>query len=371
MPNPTPLPATYRLTGRQKGRLAVNLFVISYPLLFYMFSSGWDGHVLRLLPWLLVHAVTMLPFYFVWLYLAEWLLYRLADWFGEDFVLELRPAAQLILFALSLVLAVGFLAAWTRVLDVAQGFVLRLEGRPLQVAYSADYTGLFNRTNNGFFLLLMLLVFYLLTNRQAVLRVRDAQARSQQLERENLQAQLGALKNQVNPHFLFNSLSILSSLVHQNADLAEQFVEQLARVYRYTLEQRDQDLVPLGTELDFIKTYAFLLRLRFAEKFILHVKISNYDHQLYHLAPLTLQLLVENAVKHNQMSTTHPLQVHISLVNDELLVCNTLHRRPAAYAPPATGVGLANIISRYGLLTPRPVVVRETDGEFTVRIPLL
>ena len=235
----------------------MNLFVISYPILFYMFSSGWDGNVLRLLPWLLVHAATMLPFYFVWLYVAEWLLNRLTNWFGEDFVLELRPAAQLILFGLSLVLAVGFLAAWTRVLQVAQGFVLRLESKPLQVAHSADYNGLFNRANNGFFLLLMLLVFYLLTNRQAVLRVRNSHERAQQLARENLQAQLGALKNQVNPHFLFNSLSILSSLVHRDADLAQQFVEHLARAYRYTLEQRDHDLVPLGTELEFMATYAF------------------------------------------------------------------------------------------------------------------
>lgn len=368
---PTPLPAAYRLSGRQKWRLAVNLFIISYPILFYMFSSGWDGSVLHLLPWLLVHAVTMLPFYFVWLYLAEWLQYRLADWFGEDFLLELRPAAQVVLFGLSLGLAVGFLAAWTRVLGVVQGAVLTLQGRPTQVTYSAEYTGLFDRANNGFFLLLMLLVFYLLTNRQAVLRVRDAHERAQQLERENLHAQLGALKNQVNPHFLFNSLSILSSLIPQNAPLAEQFVEHLARAYRYTLEQRDHDLVPLGTELAFIDTYAFLLHLRFADKFALHLDIPEAARQHYRLAPLTLQLLVENAVKHNQMSTAAPLCVRISLDGETLLVRNTLQRRPATYATTSTGVGLANILHRYRLLTPRPVAVDEAAGQFTVRIPLL
>lgn len=363
--------AAYRLSGRQKWLLALTLFGISYPILFYMFSSGWDGHVLRLLPWLLVHAVTMLPFFFVWLYLAEWLQFKLAGWFGEDFLLELRPVAQLILFGLSLVLAVGFLAAWTRALNVVQSVVLTLEGRATQVTYSPEYAGLFERTNNGFFLLLMLLVFYLLANRQALLRVRTADERAQRLERETLQAQLSALQNQVNPHFLFNSLSILSALVHRDAAQAEQFIEHLARTYRYTLEQRDHDLVPLDTELNFIETYAFLLHLRFANKFALHLEVPAAARQRYHVAPLTLQLLVENAVKHNQMSVTQPLCVTISLAGEELLVRNTLRRRPPAYPPTSTNVGLRNIRTRYHLLTQRPVEASEVEGEFVVRIPLL
>lgn len=364
-------PAAYRLSGRQKWRLAVNLFVISYPILCYVFSSDWDGNVGRWLGWLLVHASTMLPFYFVWLYLAEWLQHRLAAWFGEDFLLEMRPVAQFVLFGLSMGLAVGFLAGWTRVLGVVQTAVLTLQGRPTVVASSAEYQGLFGRANNGFFLLLMLLVFYLLANRQALLRVQASQQRAEQLENETLQAQLGALKNQVNPHFLFNSLSILSSLVHQNAALAEQFIEHLARAYRYTLEQRNHDLVPLATEVAFIETYAFLLRLRFADKFVLHLDIPAAAAQSYQLAPLTLQLLVENAVKHNQMSASQPLCVTIRLEGDELLVCNRLHRRPATYAAASTGVGLANIVNRYRLLTARPVVVLDTGEEFLIRIPLL
>lgn len=348
----------------------MNLFVISYPLLYYMFSSGWDGNVLRLLPWLLVHAVTMLPFFFGWLYLAEWLLDRLTAWFGEDSVLELRPAAQLVLFGLSLGLAVGFLAAWTRVLRVVQDVVLRLQGEPTYVAYSAEYTGLFNRANNGFFLLLMLLVFYLLINRQALLRRKSLHERAQQLERENLRAQFEALKNQVNPHFLFNSLSMLASLVHRDADLATKCIEQLARAYRYTLEQRDHDLVPLGTELAFIETYAFLLRLRFAQKFDLQFDLPA-TYPAYQLAPLTLQLLVENAVKHNRMSAAEPLRVTISLEADELVVRNPLQRRPPTHAAESTGVGLQNIVQRYRLLTPRPVRVHDAGLVFEVRIPLL
>ena len=372
LPSHPPLPPpAYRLSGRQKWRLALTLFVISYPILFYMFSSGWDGNVPRQLVWLLVHAVTMLPFYFIWLSVAEWLQHRLARWFGKDFLLELRPAAQLVLFGLSLVLALSFLTVWTRTLSVVQTAVLTLQGRSLHVAYSAEYAGLFERANNGFFLLLMLLVFYLLANRQALLRVRASDERTQHLERENLHAQLGALKNQVNPHFLFNSLSILSALVDRDPALAKQFIQHLARAYRYTLEQRDHDLVPLGTELEFIETYAFLLRLRFADKFALQLAIPLDAYPRYRLAPLTLQLLVENAVKHNQMSRAHPLCVRISLEGEELLVQNTLQRRPTTYETPSTGVGLQNIRNRYQLLTPRPVSAGEVAGQFVVRIPLL
>lgn len=360
-----------RLSVRQKGQLALTLFVISYPILRYMFSEGSSGNVPDLLLWTLVHAVTMLPFYFLWVAVAEWLQLRLAGWLGEDSLLEMRPAVQLVLFGLSLLLAIGFLTAWTRVLQYAQAVVLAWRGQPLTVSYSPAYARLFDRANNGFFLLLMLLVFYLLANRQALLRVRDSQARAERLARENLLAQLGALKNQVNPHFLFNSLSILSALVHRDADLAEQFIEQLARAYRYTLEQRDHDLVPLGAELAFIDTYAFLLRLRFADKFSLHLDVPEAARQRYRLAPLTLQLLVENAVKHNQMSTAQPLCIRIRQVGEELLVSNTLRRRPATHAPVSTGLGLANIRARYALLTSRPVEVRESDDEFTVSIPLL
>lgn len=274
------------------------------------------------------------------------------------------------LFGLSLVLGISFLLAWTSVLNPVQQYLLpqlRYEtGQP----HSAEYWVLFQRANEGFFLLLMLSVFYRLNNRLAILRLEASRRRTEQLEKENLQAQLAALKNQVNPHFLFNSLSILSSLVHTDANLAEQFVEQLALAYRYALEQKDHDLVPLGTEVEFIQAYTFLLKLRFADKFRLRLDLPDAAQRGYQIAPLTLQLLVENAVKHNQMSTLHPLYVSIELDVDgpELVVRNTLQLRPAA---PSTGVGLLNIRNRYRLLTPRPVAAGAEGSEFVVRIPLL
>jgi len=196
------------------------------------------------------------------------------------------------------------------------------------------------------------------------------QARSEDLEKQQLLNEIALLRSQVNPHFLFNSLSILSSLVHVNADLSEQFIEQLARSYRYILEQKDQPLVTLRTELDFIRAYAFLLKIRFENKFDLHIKLREESLDHHKIAPLTLQLLVENAVKHNRMSVAEPLIIEVSLQEGPILaVKNPL--RPRNTPAVSTGIGLQNIANRYALLSGRPVWAGEREGEFVVEIPLL
>lgn len=193
--------------------------------------------------------------------------------------------------------------------------------------------------------------------------------RAQALEKANMEARYDTLRNQVNPHFLFNSLSILSSLVHVNADLSERFIEQLSRLYRYILEQKDRNLVPLRTELDFLQSYVFLLKIRFENKFELQIHLEKADTDRYKIVPLTLQLLVENAVKHNQMSAKAPLVVEISIANDYLLVKNRLQLRQHRDA--STGTGLNSIINRYRLLNELPVQAGEEQGDFVVRVPLL
>jgi len=200
-------------------------------------------------------------------------------------------------------------------------------------------------------------------------RSRHMQARSEALEKQQLLNEIDLLKTQVNPHFLFNSLSILSSLVHVNADLSEQFIEQLARSYRYILEQKDQTLVTLRTELEFIHAYAFLLKIRFEDKIALHLTLQEDLLDKYKVAPLTLQLLIENAVKHNRMSVREPLVVEVSLKQDFLIVKNPLRKR--SQLEPSTGTGLNNIINRYALLTDKPVWAGESEGNFVVKIPLL
>lgn len=194
--------------------------------------------------------------------------------------------------------------------------------------------------------------------------------KSEQLEKQQLVSEISLLKTQVNPHFLFNSLSILSSLVRVNPDLSEKFIDQLARSYRYILEQKDQPLVSLRTELGFIESYSFLLKIRFENKFTVDIHLPDNILDKYKVAPLTLQLLIENAVKHNRMSVQEPLNVTITVEEDQMLVVKN-KLQPRSTPSMSTGVGLENIMNRYALLTGRHVWAGESDDQFVVRIPLL
>ena len=201
------------------------------------------------------------------------------------------------------------------------------------------------------------------------LRMEAMQARAVELEKQRLLNEIALLKTQVNPHFLFNSLSILSSLVHVNADLSEQFIDQLSRSYRYILEQKDQSLVTIRTELEFIRSYVFLLKIRFENKLDMNIQLNEDVLDKYKIAPLTLQLLVENAVKHNRMSNKEPLFITVKQQGDWLEVRNPF--RPRGESVHSTGIGLQNIINRYALLTDRRVWAGECEDEFVVKIPLL
>lgn len=200
-------------------------------------------------------------------------------------------------------------------------------------------------------------------------RSQALEIRSETLEKQQLINEIALLRSQVNPHFLFNSLSILSSLVHKNPDLSEQFIDQLSRSYRYILEQKEQTLVTLRTELEFIQSYAFLLKIRFENKFDLNIRLDETLFDRYKIAPLTLQLLVENAVKHNRMSVREPLIVTVYVEDDFLIVKNPFRPRP--HDRFSTGTGLANIQQRYALLTERSVWAGERADEFVVKLPLI
>ncbi|RRB01103.1 sensor histidine kinase [Larkinella rosea] len=192
---------------------------------------------------------------------------------------------------------------------------------------------------------------------------------AEQLKKENLQSQLDSLKSQINPHFLFNSLSTLSSLVTEDAKQAERFIDELASVYRYVLQTNEQPLTTLDNELHFIQAYFNLLQMRFGRSIVLDLDI---DERLYDflLPPLTLQLLVENAVKHNVALLSKPLLIRI--YSDEvnnLFVINTLQRKQLVTSSNRTG--LSNIITKYRLLKQPDVVVQQTDDAFQVMIPLI
>lgn len=185
------------------------------------------------------------------------------------------------------------------------------------------------------------------------------------LERAHLASQLEGLRNQVNPHFLFNSLNTLTYLIPEAPDKAVRFVQQLSKVYRYVLESRDDRVIPLQTELDFLQSYIFLLRERFGEN--LQVKIGKMEEKNTAIVPLTLQMLFENAIKHNVISTQKPLKIEVFMETSRLIVRNNLQKKNQVMD--STGVGLQNIRDRYRMLTDQEIEVIASQQYFTVVLP--
>lgn len=189
------------------------------------------------------------------------------------------------------------------------------------------------------------------------------------LKRQNLESQLEILKNQVNPHFLFNSLNTLTSLIPEEPNLAVDYVQKLSKVYRYILEIKDKKLIPLQEELACIKSYLYMLNIRFGDKLQFEIDETELDFN-HHVVPLSLQLLVENAVKHNIISNKKPLLIKIHKgKNSSLLVSNNL--QPKVQKMPSTGTGLDNIRNRYKILSKEKVDVIVTNTHFTVSLPLV
>lgn len=188
------------------------------------------------------------------------------------------------------------------------------------------------------------------------------------LDKERLQSQLASLKQQINPHFLFNSLNSLSSLIATNPDRAEEFVEEMSRVYRYLLQSNESELTSLSKELAFINSYILLLQTRFGEGIQTHIHI---DESLLHrhIPPMTLQLLIENAVKHNITDRDKPLTLEIYNSGENLVISNNIQAKTKLM--PSTGIGLKNIREKYRLLNQPEVEIIQTDILFTVIIPLI
>ncbi|WP_299522101.1 histidine kinase [Winogradskyella sp.] len=181
-------------------------------------------------------------------------------------------------------------------------------------------------------------------------------------------AKFDALKNQLDPHFLFNSLNVLTSLIEENPESAQKFTTALSKVYRYVLEQKNKELVTIDEELNFARTYMSLLKMRFEDSIIFEIpdKASNPESKV---VPLSLQLLLENAVKHNMVTSSRPLHIKIYEDGNHLVVMNNL--QPKQIVKKGSGVGLENIKQRYKLLTERKVYINQRDTDFAVAIPML
>lgn len=190
---------------------------------------------------------------------------------------------------------------------------------------------------------------------------------AEKFKRESVAAQYESLKSQVNPHFLFNSLNALTNLVYEDQNKAAKFIKQLSEVYRYVLDTREKEVVPIADELKFLHSYIFLQEIRFGSN--LSVQIDLKDTH-YSVAPLALQLLIENAIKHNIVSSEDPLHIRLFRDGDYIVVENNLQKK-SVLGEPTSGLGLENIRQRYSFLTNKEVVISQAGGKFSVKLPVI
>lgn len=181
-------------------------------------------------------------------------------------------------------------------------------------------------------------------------------------------AKFDALKNQLDPHFLFNSLNVLTSLIEEDPYQAQKFTTSLSKVYRYVLEQKNKDLVSVDEELKFAKTYVRLLKMRFEDSIVLEIPDASSDPDAK-IVPLSLQLLLENAVKHNIVTADKPLHIKVTEEDGKLVVSNNIQEKQVVKK--SSGVGLQNIKQRYAILTDKRVVIQKSKSEFSVELPIL
>ena len=192
------------------------------------------------------------------------------------------------------------------------------------------------------------------------------------LEAERFQAEMlmykyEALQNQINPHFLFNSFNVLSDLVYEDQKRAVHFIRQLSHLFRYVLDSRDKELVPLKEELEFIEAYTYLLQTRFENKLTIRKNFKEEKHEM--IVPMTLQLLIENCIKHNEISARQPLSIEISRKGDYIRVSNRL--QPLASPVDSKKTGLSNIRQQFKYFTPKEIITDQTGDVFVVDVPLI
>jgi two-component system LytT family sensor kinase len=211
------------------------------------------------------------------------------------------------------------------------------------------------------FINMMVIGFQFLRQLQKTSREKDTIQHEMELSKYEV------LKNQVNPHFLFNSLNTLSSLIPENQETAMDFVQQMSKVFRYSLQHADENVIDLKTELDISNAYLYLNKQRFNDKLVVsNTANTNLNRKL---VTQSLLMVLENAIKHNEISAEHPLHINISTDDYYLVVSNS--NQPKKVIEPSTGIGQENLVNRYKLVSALPVLIEQTNGLYTVKLPLL
>ncbi|MBL0012221.1 MAG: histidine kinase [Flavobacterium sp.] len=264
-------------------------------------------------------------------------------------------------------LIIGFLSSF--LISVLIIFLLRIFEDV--VVEGSSYSQFIQRENTANYLVAIIITFIVTLAFHAFYFYKaynENKVKEQKVIARTANAQFESLKNQIDPHFLFNSLNVLSSLIEENPENAQRFTTSLSKIYRYVLEQKDKELVPLEEELAFAKTYMNLLKMRF-ENSISYELPENYDFPEAKVVPLSLQLLLENTIKHNVASEQKPLHIKIYLEDNYLIVENNLQKKEVLQD--RRGVGIQNIVDRYAIISERKVLIEEGIEFFKIKIPIL
>lgn len=320
--------------------------LVSLPKTIYIYKMVLEGNMDLSMDWVKDFLIKL-----VFFFLFSWLILQLNSNWGYSFI-KFKKAIRIVVLV---ILNLAILLIGPLILDFIFTFII---GDPLP------------EEEKGFlkFVLTILVIILLFVSR--ILRLKMVQQVSlienERLKQQNLQTELAALKNQIDPHFLFNSLNSLTCLIRDN-DEATQFVKKLSFMYRYILQSGDRDLVSLKEELKFLKSYSYLIKTRYRDRFTIDIEIDEKYHEK-EIPPLALQLLVENAVKHNEISETNPLTVKIFYKDGFIYVENIL--QPRTVMAEGTGNGLVNLDKRYYLIEKQNIVITKEDNKFSVKLPL-
>ncbi|WP_167856221.1 sensor histidine kinase [Hymenobacter metallicola] len=283
------------------------------------------------------------------------------DWLNKYVGWKQAPGKRLVL-----TLVVSLVGSLAVIVLVRLGYIL-YRGQDPRRLFSAAYI-------DGYIFPLVITVIcsLFMHSRSFLLGWREAVVRNERLQKEMAQAEAESLRQQLDPHFMFNALNALTSLVEEEPKLAVRFIRQLSQVYRYVLDARQREVVPLADELEFAQSYLFLQNIRYGEALRVELPESSAVPANGVVPPLSLQLLLENALKHNAASISQPLHLRIAIdsAGKCLTVSNTL--RPRRLGPgESLGIGLPNLTARYAHLTAEPVRVERTEAEFIVTLPVL
>jgi sensor histidine kinase YesM len=237
--------------------------------------------------------------------------------------------------------------------------------RAWELIWSVSFGNYSSIVTNSLIITFFISLFF--HGRGFLLEWRRSAVEAERYQKESMAATYESLKNQVNPHFLFNSLNALTNLVYEDQDKAANFIKQLSEVYRYVLDTRDKEVVPLQEELKFLKSYTYLQQIRFGNKLSIDLSLNGLNTMV---APLALQMLIENAVKHNEVSEENPLHVKVYEENGFLVVENNLQKK-SLLGESTSGVGLENINKRYQFLSNKKVSIEQSANKYIVKLPVI